>query len=368
MKAFDKEAALKKHNRKQNKNTYVKRLGISLSCMFLIFLVMLFTFAKFESRSNEYTLINGRTIYNETGDIVLSYNVNGVSQNTPPSRDNYMLTNVQCNNADFTYDTFSWFISMGNYTGKVRCTLTFDGGNDIQKWLGHANINQNYTTISQVLNDTATLQALMNSNEACAYLEASPSWISNIIASEDAMTYIGANDYCADALFSSDSWSDLSDSAYYDQVLQPLVPNMTDATTPSGVARASSEYNTNYVAWKAFNSDTANLNVWLTTKGERNSAWLQYKFEEPHIVKQFTIKNTGYWGTGVNIKKFKIQGGDGTTFVDLGTFDSKDLATYAVSTYELNNNNSYRVYRLQIIENNGNANYGGIHTLQYYGR
>ena len=46
MKKFNKNSALKQIKIKQNKNTYIKRLSISLSCLILLFIIMLFTFAK----------------------------------------------------------------------------------------------------------------------------------------------------------------------------------------------------------------------------------------------------------------------------------------------------------------------------------
>lgn len=64
MKAFNKNKALRKINLQQNKNTYIKRLSISLSCLILLFVVILFTFARFEVSSDEYVLINGLVKYN----------------------------------------------------------------------------------------------------------------------------------------------------------------------------------------------------------------------------------------------------------------------------------------------------------------
>jgi len=59
MRPFNKDRALRKIKIKQNKNPYIKRISIVLSCIILIIGIMLFTFAKFES-TYEYTLINGQ--------------------------------------------------------------------------------------------------------------------------------------------------------------------------------------------------------------------------------------------------------------------------------------------------------------------
>ena len=71
----------------------------------------------------------------------------------------------------------------------------------IQTWLHCANIwDKNYTTISAVLADTTTLLALISSNNAADYMARSTTWASSVVANSTAMTYIGANDYCADNL------------------------------------------------------------------------------------------------------------------------------------------------------------------------
>ena len=85
MKAFNKNQAKRNINLKQNKNTYIKKLSISLSCLFLLMCAILFTFAKFETSSDLYTLIDGKIdryvscAYNEGK--TWTYNYTGNVQN-----------------------------------------------------------------------------------------------------------------------------------------------------------------------------------------------------------------------------------------------------------------------------------------------
>ena len=127
MKAFNKNIASKKIKLKQNKNAYVKRLSISLSCMFLLVIVMLFTFAKFESNSPEYVLINGR-VDSATSDFnVVSYIYDGETNSQPPSKnDGYILTDLTCTNATGEWDDVNWKLTVSGLSNKVKCTLTFD--------------------------------------------------------------------------------------------------------------------------------------------------------------------------------------------------------------------------------------------------
>lgn len=324
----------------------------------------------------------------ETHDIELAYIVEGVTQNTPPTQnDGYLISDIQCTNASGTWDYINWGLLTTNMTGRATCDITFVKANynNVPEWLEIANIDKNYTTLTEVFNDTDTLSSLISNQSACDYLAHSTDWISDITANESAMTYIGQFDYCGDKLFIDNNWGGaIAASTYWDEVLEPLVPNMTSNTLPYGTVSASSYYTghvSTYYPWRIFNNDTSNINdwltssddtsninVWLTSSDDINNGWVQYQFLESKIVTAFTLKNTGFWGDQANVKVFKIQGGDGATFTDLGTFENKDLSTYTQSKYELNNTQSYLVYRLQLVENNGHAEFTGIHTLQYYGR
>ena len=86
-----------------------------------------------------------------------------------------------------------------------------------------------------------------------------------------------------------------------------------------------------------------------------------YKFPEAHVVKKFRIRFV--YATSVN---FKIQGSnDGTTFTDLGTFNTVD------GTKTLQNTNSYLYYRLYIVSqtmSSPNVHGGCVRDLQLYGK
>ena len=59
MKKFNKNNAELNIKIKQSINAYIKRIGIFLSCLLLVVIIMFFAFAKYETNSSEYTLING---------------------------------------------------------------------------------------------------------------------------------------------------------------------------------------------------------------------------------------------------------------------------------------------------------------------
>ncbi len=104
-----------------------------------------------------------------------------------------------------------------------------------------------------------------------------------ICDSATAMSYIGLNNYCANTLLADSTWCNaICNSEYFESVLNVKAPVMTSDTTPSGVASASSVYNTSYKAFQAFNGTISPY--WTsTTSAAVNSTWLRYQF--PSAVK-----------------------------------------------------------------------------------
>ena len=133
MKVFNKDKALRQIKLKQNKNTYIKKVSIVLSCFILIIVIIMFTFAKFEQNSEEYTLINGKIKY-LGGDInIVSYNYDGTSNSLPPNKnEGYILTNINCEGATGEWDDLNWELNISNLTSKVKCNLTFDKNSNYQ--------------------------------------------------------------------------------------------------------------------------------------------------------------------------------------------------------------------------------------------
>ena len=127
MKKFNKEKALTKIKNDNNKYTYIKRLSISLACLILVMVIMLFAFGKYETNSPEYVLIKGRVGEFSTGDITLSYVVNGVAQDAPPAKGTgYKFKSASCTNAEGVWSKSEWGLMVKNITGKAKCNLEFE--------------------------------------------------------------------------------------------------------------------------------------------------------------------------------------------------------------------------------------------------
>lgn len=278
-------------------------------------------------------------------------------------------------------DTETVNITTSGQTASVTLSFIPNGttvtpvGN-IQTWLHCADIwNKSYTTIAQVLNDASTLQALIASNNASDYMARSTTWASDVTADSTAMTYIGANDYCADTLLADSTWLNaICDSTYFESVLNVKVPTMTSNTTPSGVASASSVFSgtgNEYAPYKAFDKNTSTR--WLsTTVSASTVSYIQYMFTNPVVINKVSVQfDTWITGSISTISKLKIKGSnDGSNFTDVAVLS----LSAKKQDFVIQNNIAYNYIRLEITGYNAISTSQSVPSnvsideLQFYGR
>lgn len=239
---------------------------------------------------------------------------------------------------------------------------------DIQIWLHCGNIwDQTYTTINQVLADSSTLLALISSPNASDYMARSTTWASTVTANSTAMSMIGANDYCAEALLNNSAWNTaICNSTYFESVLNVKVPTMTDATHPSGIVIGSDNGVPGNECYVVFDSNVSNY--WYAPSNQTNT-FIGYIFNEP--VKVLRIGLNASYSVQKNDIPYKIQASnDGITWVDLGenTFRYADENSTQVTI--VNNNSKYTQYRVlfpNVIFSQGVWGFL-VKMLQFYGR
>ena len=167
-----------------------------------------------------------------------------------------------------------------NVTLGVPTGSTVTPTDDIQTLLNCANIwDKNYTTLSELLADTTTLQTVISSNNAIDYLVRSTTWASDMCANSTAMSYIGLNNYASNTLLANATWCNaICNSQYFESVLNVKVPTMTSNNTPSGEAYGEGLFNnTNYDYYGAF----SNAKMWYSTEGVTQAGkYVAYDFTE----------------------------------------------------------------------------------------
>ncbi|KAF6626974.1 hypothetical protein H6F38_23250 [Paenibacillus sp. EKM208P] len=129
------------------------------------------------------------------------------------------------------------------------------------------------------------------------------------------------------------------------------VPAMTSATTPSGVASASSEYNPSATtAWMAFDRTGR---YWATSNTQ--TGWIKYKFPNQIIIQNYNITShsTEYQGSP---KNWTFEGSnDDTNWTVLDTQSNQTGWTASQTRkYITNNKQSYQYYRLNVNGVSGN--------------
>jgi hypothetical protein len=248
--------------------------------------------------------------------------------------------------------------------------------NSIGTWLRCAGIfDKNYVTPTEVLADSTTLAALISSTNAVDYMVRSTSWATDVCADSTAMSLIGLNNYCANALIADSTWLNaIANSTYIESVMNVKVPTMTSNTTPSGVASSDPSAQTSLDPYKAFDGQT---NTVFGVRPLQSSGvyTLSYQFSQQKCVylARLNPRYQDFYGVNhLHMKTFKIQGYDGNTWVDLS--DSITLLdqeyTSPIDTI-LTNASYYTSYRLY--GTGSYVTYSDVYIiyiveLQFYGR
>lgn len=240
---------------------------------------------------------------------------------------------------------------------------------NIQTWLFCAGIfDKNYTTISQVLADSSTTQALIASNNAVDYMVRSTTWANDVTANENAMTYIGLNDYCSDSLLSDSTWvSSICSSSYFEQVLSDKIPTMTSNTAPEGVASAGHVYDNHY-AYYAF--DGFPNTTWWYTNLTGASSWIQYQFVTAmralklQAIIGLNSADVSFCPDGITV----LASNDGSNFDTLLTQSLVKSASGLNLDITIPNANKYTYYRVLLANSNSGYGIGQVRKLQLYGR
>lgn len=226
--------------------------------------------------------------------------------------------------------------------------------NSVAVWLQCAGLSGVYSSVSEVLSDIVTLQALIQSANAVDYMVRSTSFASDVCSDETSMQLIGANSYCAETLLTNVTWmNEICNSQYFEEVLNVKVPIMTSNTTPSGVVSADSVMSSQYPAYYAFDNNDATL--WC---GRSYPVTVFYEF-----VNSLKIFKMDYKGVAVGNTAKTADIIDGNNEV-IQNISFENVAT--LQSFVINNSPTLNKVGLKITEGwgeNGHAN-----TLQFYGR
>lgn len=240
----------------------------------------------------------------------------------------------------------AWLRNRGTHAVPDGQTVT--PTDDVQILLNCANIwNKAYTTIAQLLADSTTLQAVINSNNAIDYLVRSTTFASSITANSTAMADIGGNNYASNTLLVNSTWlTAICDSTYFESVLNKKIPTMTSNTEPSGTCFGSSYFNVSHPYYCAFDGSTSTS--WLPARTSSSTGqYIGYTFPSNVKAYMYTLDYTEYTYTS----KIVIQGSNGTWSNLTGTLTlagQSSTATLSLKNRFEQNVDEYTSYRIYI--------------------
>lgn len=227
---------------------------------------------------------------------------------------------------------------------------------DINLWLFYADIDNSestYSSLADILADTTALSALMASQNAVDYLVRNTSWATSVTSSEDAMTYIGLNNYCANTLLADSDWNNaIQSSQYFESVDNLKVPAMTSNTTPSGEVFGGQENQSGTsvasTAYQSFNGLSANVLSHPTSAGYfgHTGCYLGYDFGRSVRLYKAFIKKVIYGINNVYATYSLQASNDRTNWVNIASNTIRFTHNVANSEwFDVIDHSEYRYFR-----------------------
>lgn len=147
-----------------------------------------------------------------------------------------------------------------------------------------------------------------------------------------------------------------------------VIPAMTANTNADCTITTSSQYDVNYMPWKACDNYNGDAYCWLTQNGI-TTGWFKLNFtnSKKAVAISITTRNAAD-GVTCAPRDFIIEGSnDDVNYSLLGSFSSiNGWLQNERRVFSFLNFNQYKYYRITITANNGNVSYTGIGELELF--
>lgn len=166
--------------------------------------------------------------------------------------------------------------------------IVLHGGFSWRQWATMVGISiLDHETLAELLADEAAVRQLCIVHDAVDYFcgFATVSGDQETVINNDIFAkWVSLSDYSMDKMEANAAIKAVMDTAdkygYGELALMPQVPTMTSNTAPYGEVTKSSEYSSNYMAWKAFDK---NVSTYWSNAYQNGDTWqntyIGYKFE-----------------------------------------------------------------------------------------
>lgn len=243
--------------------------------------------------------------------------------------------------------------------------------NDVQIWLHCANIwDKSYTTITEVLSDTTTLNTLLSDNNASDYLVRSTTFSTSICSSETAMQYIGLNNNCANKLLSDNTWcTAICNSTFFEKILNVKVPTLSTYTASTGETSFGNDYigSLSYPSYFAFDGIQSVRNSWICANNARDN-YIGIDFKKNVSISKVELVLLQGGSSNMSPFTMTLQGFNGTTWENIETLPTiSAVGTYNFPISKLSNYQKVRLHTTDYLVYNSQWSWN-FTKVQFYGR
>lgn len=257
-------------------------------------------------------------------------------------------------------------------------------GHGYTEWLRSIGESDNYSSLTDLLNDEKMIRKLITCHASVDYLI---EWLSNdnsdlntVIKNYNVAKWINLRDYAFDKLYSVSIIKTAMD-AYgyygYGEITKDSngnisfvgnIPKMSSNSTPFGVATQSSAYTT-FLAYQAFIPIYQGITEHWAAVNTTQNQWIGYQFINPVCVRKFStyVKTIG---DNQRIKDIKILASNDNwaTSVELYTGTVPKYTSEQYFTANFNNDNYYCYYRINVVNGYNTNGNNELYAVQLYGR
>ncbi|MBD3768454.1 MAG: discoidin domain-containing protein, partial [Gammaproteobacteria bacterium] len=193
------------------------------------------------------------------------------------------------NNFDpITIETLSFIEQVSDFNGYLDDPSNLlDFGDIIASSAAMTAIAESSTAMSAVAASSTAMTAIAASSTAMSAIAASSTAMSAVAASSTAMSAIAESSTAMTAILANST----ARALFIASTAIPIsnTAKMTSDSTPAPfVSRASSQLNTDYAAWKAFNQGTLSDGFWSPASNSSGN-YIAYDFNVPVLVHTFEI-------------------------------------------------------------------------------
>lgn len=242
-------------------------------------------------------------------------------------------------------------------------------------WLKSIGKSENlYSSLEDLLADEKMVRELITRHASVDYLV---EWLTysdkdseTVLGDFNVCKWINLRDYALDKLEEVESIKAVMDEiglyGYGEVGLVSgnvgTVPAMTSNTTPEGEAFASSQFDANFAAWKAFNGKDEG--TWHTSATSVAGQYIGYKFKNPIRITKLFLRNGSQ---NRNIASFKVQASnDGSNWTDITGSIGNSTSNNNESYYKFETNLSkYSYYRIYVLSGQ-TSNFIEVSRIQFY--